>query len=142
MINHESNVFINRPVEQVFAFMSDPQNRSKWQSNLIKSEKITEGSTRTGTRLRELRRMGRREIEAQVEITDFEVNKRFATMTITTPHVTDSYSFESENSGTKVHHLYTMATSGFMRLLEPLIARSVKSGINESLEKLKSLLEG
>ena len=142
MINHETNVFINRPVEQVFAFMFDYQNRSKWQTNLVKSEKTTEGSSRVGTHLREFRRMGRREIETQVEITAFESNKHFSTKTITKPRVTDSYSFESENGGARVRHQYTMTTSGIMRLLEPLIARPVKIGINESFENLKRLLEG
>jgi uncharacterized protein YndB with AHSA1/START domain len=141
MITNEVSIFINRPIEQVFAFISDSQNRSKWQANLVKSEKITDGSVRLGTQLREFRRMGRREVETQVEVTAFEFNRHFSTKTITKPLVTDNYSFESENGGTRVQHQYTMTTSGIMRLFEPLIARPIKNGLNESFGKLKRLLE-
>lgn len=141
MITNEASILINRPVEQVFAFLSDPQNRSKWQANLVKSEKVTDGSVRLGTRLREFRQMGRREVETHVEVTSLESNQRFSTKTITKPLVTDNYMFESENGGTRIRHQYTMTTSGIMRLLEPLIAGSVKNGLNESFENLKRLLE-
>ena len=141
MINQEVHVYINRPVEQVFTFIIDSQNLSKWQSNLVKSEKITEGKWRVGTKFREVRRMGGRESEVQGEITILEPNKRFETKTSTLPLVTVSYSFEAEGGGTRVHHKFMMVTSGFMRLLEPLIAGSIKSENNADFEKLKSILE-
>jgi len=92
MIQHEVTIHINRPIEQVFAFLADSQNLRTWQSNLIANEQLTEGPLRVGTRFREVRRTGPRQSEIQAEITDFESNKRFATRTITQPKVTVSYS--------------------------------------------------
>lgn len=141
MIVKEASIYIDRPVEQIFAFIIDSQNLSKWQSNLIKSEKISEGNWRVGTKFREVRRMGRSESEVQGEITALEPNKRFETKTSTQPLVTVSYSYKAENGGTRVGYKITMVTWGFMRLMEPMIADSIKSDTNADLEKLKSILE-
>jgi uncharacterized protein YndB with AHSA1/START domain len=141
MIQHEVSIHLNRPVEQVFAFLIDPNNLRTWQSTLVENEQLTEKPMRVGTRFREVRQMGPRQTEVQAEITDFEPNKRFATKTLTKPQVTVSYSFEPENSGTQLNYKFIMQTSGFMRLLEPLIARSIKKDSHSDFEKLKHVLE-
>ena len=78
MIQHKVTIHLNRPVEQVFAFLVDTRNLHTWQSSLIRNELLTEGPLRVGTRFREVRRMGPRQSEIQAEITAFEPNKRFA----------------------------------------------------------------
>jgi len=141
MIQHEVTIHLNRPVEQVFAFLMDTGKLSTWQSNLIKMEKITEGPLRAGSRFKEVRRLGRRESEIQAEITAFELNKRFETKTLTRPQVTVSYSFEAEDGGTRLKHRFVMLTSGLMRLLEPLIASSIRKDSASDFKTLKSILE-
>ena len=141
MIQHEVTIHLNRPVEQVFAFLMDTGKLSTWQSNLIKMEQLTEGPLRAGSRFREVRRLGKKESEIQGEITVFEPNKRFETKTITKPQVTVSYSFEAENGGTRLKHKFVMFTSGLMRLLEPLIASSIKKESESDFETLKHILE-
>jgi len=141
MIQHEVTIHLNRPVEQVFAFLADTGKLSTWQSNLIKMELLTEGPLRAGSRFREVRRLGRRESEIQAEITAFEPNKRFETKTVTKPQVTVSYSFEAEDGGTLLRHKFVMLTSGMMRLLEPLIAGSIKKDTRLDFQKLKRILE-
>lgn len=141
MIQHELTIHLNRPVEQVFAFLMDSSKLSTWQSNLIKLEPLTEGPLRTGSRFREVRRLGRREAEIQGEITAFEPNKRFETKTLTKPQVTVSYAFEAEDGGTRLKHKFVMLTSGLMRLLEPMIASSIKKESESDFETLKQILE-
>jgi uncharacterized protein YndB with AHSA1/START domain len=141
MILHEVTIHLNRPIEQVFAFLMDTSKLSTWQSNLIKTEKITEGPLRAGSRFKEVRRLGRRESEIQAEITVFEPNRRFETKTLSKPHVTVSYSLESEDEGTRLNHKFVMLTSGLMRLLEPLIASSIKKDSASDFETLKRILE-
>ncbi|HLO33307.1 MAG TPA: SRPBCC family protein [Anaerolineales bacterium] len=141
MIQHEVSIHLNQPVEQVFAFLMDTGKLSTWQSNLIKTELLTEGPLRLGSRFREVRRLGRRESEIQGEITAFEPNKRFETSTLTKPQVTVSYSFEAENGGTRLKHKFVMLTGGLMRLFEPLIANSIKKESESDFETLKRILE-
>lgn len=141
MIKHEVSIHLNRPVEQVFAFLIDPDNLRSWQSNLIETEQLTEKPLRVGSQLREVRQMGPRQAEIQAEITTFEPNKRFATRTITKPQVTVSYTFEPRNGGTQLNYKFVMQTIGMMRLLQPLIAHSIKKDTNSDFERLKRLLE-
>jgi uncharacterized protein YndB with AHSA1/START domain len=141
MIKHEVTIHLNRPVEQVFAFLADTRKVSSWQSSLIELEQLTEGPLRAGSRFREVRRTGPRQSEIQAEITDFESNKRFATKTITKPQVTVSYSLQGEDGGTRLNYKFVMLTSGMMRLLEPLIAGSIKKDTDLDFQSLKRILE-
>ncbi len=142
MIQHEVSIHLNRPVEQVFAFLIDPSNLRAWQSNLIETEQLTEKPLRVGTRFREVRRMGRRATEYQAELTEFEPNKRFTTKTVTGPECVVSYIFDPENDGTRLSYKFILQTSGgMMRLLEPLIAGSIKKETRSDFENLKRILE-
>lgn len=141
MIQHEVTVYFNRPVEQVFAFLMDMNKLPTWQSNLIKSEQITEGPLRRGSRFREVRRIGKRESEIQGEITAFEPNKRFETKTMTKPQAMVSYSFDPEQGGTRLNYKFILVTSGLMRLLEPMIASSIKKDTASDFETLKRMIE-
>jgi uncharacterized protein YndB with AHSA1/START domain len=141
MIQNESTIHINRSVEQVFTFVVDSKNLRTWQSNLVENEQLTQGPLRVGSRFREVRRTGPGQSEIQAEITDFEPDKHFATRTLTKPKVTVSYAFEEEDGGTRITYKFVMITSGFMRLLEPLMAGSMKKSSDSDFEKLKYLLE-
>ena len=141
MIQHEVTLHLNRPVEQVFAFLADYQNLRTWQSDLIENEQLTEGPWRVGTRFREVRRTGPGQSEIHGEITDFEPNKRFSTKTSTKPEVTVSYSLKGENGGTRLNYKFVMLTSGMMRLLEPLMAGAIKKDTELDFQKLKHILE-
>jgi len=141
MIQHEVTIHLNKPVEQVFAFLMDTSKLSTWQSNLIKSEPLTAGPLRTGSRFREVRRINNKETEIQGEITALEPNKRFETKTATKPQAMVSYSLTPEHDGTRLIYKFALVTSGLMRLLEPMIASSIKKGTDQDFQKLKQILE-
>jgi hypothetical protein len=63
------------------------------------------------------------------------------TKTVTKPQATVSYSFDPENGGTRLRYKFVLLTSGIMRLLEPLIAGSIKKERESDFETLKNLLE-
>ena len=141
MIQHEVTIHLNKPVEQVFAFLMDTSKLSTWQSNLIKSEPLTAGPLRTGSRFREVRRINNKETEIQGEITALEPNKRLETKTATKPQAMVSYSLTPEHDGTRLIYKFALVTSGLMRLLEPMIASSIKKGTDQDFQKLKQILE-
>ncbi len=142
MIQHEVTIHINRPVEQVFGFLADAKNLRTWQSNLVENEQLTKGPMSVGTRFREVRRMGPRQSEIQLEITDFERNIRFATKTFTQPQVTVAYTFEPENGGTKLTNKFVMSAPEGMQLADSSHADSIKKDTEADLEKLKNIIEG
>ena len=141
MIQHEVTIHLDKPVEQVFAFLMDTSKLSTWQSNLIKSEQLSAGPLRTGSRFREVRRINNKETEIQGEITALEPNKHFETKTATKPQAMVSYSLDPEQGGTRLKYKFVLITSGLMRLLEPMIASSIKKDTESDFETLKRILE-
>lgn len=141
MIQHEVTIHLNKSVEQVFAFLMDTSNLATWQSNLIKSEPLTEGPLRTGSRFREVRRINNKETEIQGEITVLEPNKRLETKTATKPQAMVSYLLNPEQGGTQLKYKFVLITSGLMRMLEPMIASSIKKDTEADFETLKRILE-
>jgi uncharacterized protein YndB with AHSA1/START domain len=142
VIRHEMSVRLNRPVEQVFAFLVDPEKLTMWQSNLMKAEQLTPGPVRLGSRFREVRRLGRKETEVQAEVSAFERNQRLGTKTSTKPDVRINYSLDPEPGGTRLSFQFVMLTTGLMWILEPMISSSIRRQSAADFAKLKELLEG
>lgn len=140
MIQHEVTIHLNQPVEQVFAFITDTSKLSTWQSNLIKSEPLTEGPLRTGSRFREVRRINNKEENIEAEITRLEPNKRLETKTLTKPQAMVSYVLDPEPGGTRLKYKFTLETSGVMRLIEPMMAKSIQEGSEADFVTLKRIL--
>ncbi len=141
MIQNDVDIHINSPVEKVFAYLADAKNLRTWQADLIENEQLTEGPIRVGTRFREVRRTGPQQSEILAEITAFEPNKHFATKTLKGSQATVSYIVHEERGGTKLTYKFILQTSGFMRLMEPLIAASIKKDAKSDFRKLKQILE-
>ena len=141
MIQHEVTIHLNKPVEQVFAFLMDPSKLSTWQSNLIKSEPLTEGPLQEGSRFREIRRIQGRESEIEGEITALEPNKRLETRTMTKPQAMVSYILDPDQGGTRLKYKFVLITSGPMRLMEPIMAKAIKKDSETDFETLKQILE-
>lgn len=70
----ELSVELAAPVDRVFALLSDPRQRPRWQASLRGVEVLTEGPPRVGTRWRE-RPLGMGPLE--LEIVAFEENERW-----------------------------------------------------------------
>ncbi len=141
MIKYEKTVTINCPVDLVFALITDAKKLRSWQASLVENELLTDGPLHAGTRFREKRRMGSRETAIEGEVTDFVLNERFATRTLTSPKVTVSYTFEPVNNGSQVTYRFTMVAKGFMRLLEPFFLGSIKRDAEADFVNLKRILE-
>jgi uncharacterized protein YndB with AHSA1/START domain len=141
MIQHEVSVHLNQPVERVFAFLMDTAKLTSWQANLIKIEQTTEGPLHTGSRFHEVRRLGRKATDIEGEVTVLEPNRRLETKTLSEPHVTVNYFFEPEENGTRLTRRFIMPTQCFMRLMEPVIGKSIKKDAIADFETLKRKLE-
>lgn len=68
MAGFEASEIIERPAEEVFRFVEDTANASKWVGEGVRIEPLTEGPMRAGWRFKETRRMGGRDASAEIEI--------------------------------------------------------------------------
>ena len=78
MLKIESTTVINRPVEEVFAVLSNLENNPKWASVFLEVKKTSEGPIGVGTTWRVVQKAFGRQIESEVEVAEYEPNRKCA----------------------------------------------------------------
>lgn len=142
MINIEDSIVIHRPIEEVFAYVSDLTNGPEWQTGLIEVRKTTIEPRGIGTRYTFVRKFLGRKLEASNEFTTYEPNNIVTFKTTSGPmSVEASYRFQPEPAGTRVTCQIEMKPEGFSKLAEPLIAASIRREMSAEFGYLKDLLE-
>ena len=117
MIKVENSGIINRPIEEVFAFVGDQTNAPQWQSGLVEVRRTTDGPLRVGTTHTFVRNFMGRKMEASNEYVAYEPNKRITIKSTSGPvRVEFSYLFESTAEGTKLTGKMEMQAAGLLRL--------------------------
>jgi uncharacterized protein YndB with AHSA1/START domain len=143
MINTEKSMVINRPIEEVFAYVGDQRNTPNWQAGLVDVKRLTDGPPGVGTKHTIVRSFMGRKMEASNEYVAYEPGRRITFKTISGPVLLEaSYLFESVADGTKLTSKIQMDATGFMSLAEPLIARGLRREMDVAFVTLKDLLEG
>jgi uncharacterized membrane protein len=142
VISFETSVRIQRPVEEVFAFVSDPLKFPRWNA-AVQAVHETSGQQRevgsTYSMERELpagRVENELEIFARVPPTEFGIR----TTRGPTPFVY-RYRFSSERGATLVHLDAEVDLPRPAALLGPLAGRAVKRGVDANFATLKGILE-
>ena len=142
MINEEQSAIINRPIGDVFAYVSDLRHSAEWQAGLLEARQTTEGPQGIGTQFAFVRKFMGRKMEASVEFVRYEPSSivTFRSILGSMP-IESSYLFEVAPEGTKVTSRVEMEPRGFMSLAEPLIAASLRREMEAGFGELKDLLE-
>src|SRR3981081_1119311 len=101
MVKFEISTHINRPVADVFKYMADPTKLPEWNS-IVEEAVPSETPIRMGTKIQTRARFLGRKIEPTVEVTEYELNKRFAQKGDKPFPLKISNLLEAEGGGTKV----------------------------------------
>lgn len=142
MINVEDSVIINRPVEEVFAFVADQTNAPQWQDGLLEVRRVTDGPIGVGTKHTVVRKFLGRRMELTNEYIRYEPNRQVTFKGDTGPARFEvSYLTEATAVGTKVTCQMQMEQGGLFGLAEPFMARSLKRDFAANFRDLKALLE-
>ena len=142
MTSFEASVRIARPLDEVFAFTSDPLNLPRWNS-AVRAVRQTRGRDRavdsTYAMERELP-TGR--VHNDLEVFAHEHPSRFGIRTTSGPTpFAYQYGFAHENGETVVRLNAALELSGAKGLLATVATRAVKHGANDNLAALKRILE-
>ncbi len=142
MAKAEVSTTIKRPVEDVFAVLSNPENSPKWSSSSLEAEQTSPGPIGVGTTARSVGKFLGRRIESESEITEFEPNRKFAVQSKSGPFPFQaSMNFEPIEGGTRVNVTFVAEPGGFFKLAEPLVMSMAKRQFQSDLENLKDLME-
>ena len=142
MINLDLGTLIDRPVKDVFAFVADPNNMSKWNSTVVSLEQITPGEVGVGTKFKSTGEMMGRRVEGEMQVTAYEPNTKCGFQVNAGPiQVNMNLTFKTVGTGTKISLNAQGNPAGFFKLAEGVMAGRVKSMMEENLARLKSQLE-
>jgi carbon monoxide dehydrogenase subunit G len=142
MIRAETSVLINRPVEDIEAFLNDLQNQSQWVSGHIEARSRTEGPLRLGYKYTDVRQMLGQRLEATVELTEYVPKQRRSFKTTDSPISAEAtFIFEPVEGGTRVSYTFEGEARGVFKLADPILARMIQRQVETDFSNLKDLLE-
>lgn len=142
MARIEASVVINRPINDVFVYVTDAESWLQWESGLLEVEQTSEGPMGVGTTFRGANKALGRRMEWTSEITEYKPNRKWGQKIISKGWSTvESLTFEPVEGGTRVTLFSQLETSGFFRLVASITARMMQKQIEGNLAKLKGILE-
>jgi uncharacterized protein YndB with AHSA1/START domain len=140
MINIERSIVIDRPVEQVFAYVTDASKAPGWQGGV---EAVEGQASTVGSQYTEVRKFMGREMRSVLELTAFEPNARWAAKVVKGPVPYEvSIQFEPSDGGTRLTTRVDGEPTGFFKVAEGMVKGQLEKSIEEDIKRLKGILEG
>jgi hypothetical protein len=130
------------PIDQVFDFVSKPENDYQWQYGTLETAKLSEGISVVGTFFRSVGHLiGRRNLST-FEVVEYKLNSRYAFRSHSGPlHLQTSYTFEMVEGSTRLNVFTRVHVVNFFKVNERSLGKKIKKQTKENLTILKSLLE-
>jgi carbon monoxide dehydrogenase subunit G len=142
MIKFEKRYYIDRPKQEVFDFVTDPANDTKWRDSASSAEWISEGPVGVGSTQRSVDKFLGRKIELTTEVTAWDPPNKYGLKTLSGPVPTEStITFESEGSGTQLTINGQVEFGGFFKMTEGLVGKQVEKQLDTDFNGLKRVLE-
>lgn len=143
MVDFQSSIIIQKPVEVVFKYIIDTDNTPKIMPNVVKLDMLTEAPIRKGSKFLETRSIRGREAKAEIEIIEYEHNKCYSTKSIANGiTIIYKYSFEPIEEGTQVHFEAFVQIKGIFGFLSRCaLIKILKQEDGYLLQYLKEELE-
>ena len=142
MINLDLGTLVDRPMKDVFAFVGDPKNMSKWNSAVVSLEQITPGDVGIGTKFKSTGEMLGRRIEGEMQVTAYEPDTKCGFQVNSGPmQVNITVTLKTVGTGTKISLHAEGNPAGFFKIAEGMMAGRVKTMMEENLASLKAQLE-
>ena len=137
----QHTIEIQRPVAEVFAFITEPANYPRWQPTLMAIEPHSPGPLRVGSTATEVRRFLGREMQTTWTCVEHEPLTRSAIESHDGP-VPFRGTFDLEPVDGATRFTWTVETRGAAtRLAGPLVGRATRRELEASSGRLKELLE-
>ena len=142
----ETSVKINKPVEQVFAFLTNLENQKKLSTYITDIE--VSGPVQLGTKYKiETTSMGFKNATTN-EVVSFEPNRKVGVKTLAAPpasDVTNTYLLEEDGGGTKLtlqmDAVLTPAGMPNVPGMEEVMKSQMKAGLDSTMAAMKKAIE-
>jgi uncharacterized protein YndB with AHSA1/START domain len=141
-----ASVVIDRPIEEVFAFLADGENDPKFSPRVQQIAKTTDGPAGVGTRYASTVKDAGMTSQREFEYTAFEEPSRIrwaerSKNAVTAPE--GGYDLAPAGEGkTELTFFNVLEGHGFGKLIAPLALRSARKGAGDFARSIKAAVEG
>jgi uncharacterized membrane protein len=141
MMKFENSVIINQPVTTVFDFVTNLNNNTKWQTDILELEITSEGRFELGSTYRCVNRFMGKRLETEGIITGYELN-RLCSFRITSGSVSGEsrFLFEAVAGATKFTTTADLDLK-FFKLGWIVLKRKIYKQLINDMLRLKEILE-
>jgi uncharacterized membrane protein len=136
----EHTIIVDRPANELFAFLANAENDPKWRPGVLDISRVA--GSGVGTRYRQGVKgpFGRR-IPADIEITELDPNELIAFRALEGPvRPTGRYELAPADRGTRVRFVLEAEITGVKKLMAPMVQKQMTREVG-NLERLKRVLE-
>jgi carbon monoxide dehydrogenase subunit G len=139
MIEAHGNTEIERPATEVFDYLADARNEPEWLPGAERVEKVSEGPVGLGTRFSgTYARAG----TVELELVEFEPPRRVTFRARSRiVHFDDAVELSEEDGRTVLRAVMTAQPQGLMKLMAPLMARTMRRQFAGNWQHLRAHLE-
>ena len=141
-----ATVTIDRPIEEVFAFLADGENDKRFSARILEIAKTTDGAPGVGTVYASTAKDGPITAKHEFELTVFEPpakirwTERSRTTPVSVPE--GGYDLERAGEGTRLTFFNVLAGRGLRgKLFEPLALKSARKGADAFVQSIKEAVE-
>ncbi len=140
MFSLEKSIVIHRPVEDVFVFVSNSENRPKWVP-VKEVRKTTTGPIGVGTTFTNVIKMMGRDQVSSLEVVEYLPNQAYTFKTAWPFPCHLHHTLNPSGDGTRVTLRLEAQLNGFFKLLQPFMLRTSQRQMDLDLAALKACLE-
>jgi uncharacterized protein YndB with AHSA1/START domain len=140
----EATVVIDRPIEEVFAFLADGENDPKFSPRVLEISKTTDGPPGVGTVYASTVKDAGVKTQREFKITEFEPPTRIRWTEVSKNLVSapeGGYDLAPESSGTRVTIYNVLEGHGVGKVIAPLALRSARKGADDFGKSIKTAVE-
>ena len=142
MNEFEITVVIERPVEDVFAVLTDMSKTPAWTPGLTEVRRDGDGPLQVGEALTFVGSFLGRSYESAAAVTELVADQRFASKTTSGPfHLEIDSRLEPVANGIRLATIYRGESHGFFKIAESIVTRLARKQFETAAVNLKALME-
>jgi carbon monoxide dehydrogenase subunit G len=141
MAHVEASITTKRPIDEVFAALSDWTNSEKWISSTQSVTKTSDGPIGVGTTWSTVGKLLGRTLEADITATEFEPDQKSAWVVDKPFKATTTFTLKSVDGGTRVDQTTDAELEGFFKLAQAVMLPMMKRQLQNDLETFRDLMD-
>lgn len=134
---------VDRPLDEVFAFIGDFANTKDWDPGVSDSRQVTDGPAGVGTRYAVDVVFNGRRLPMTYEVTAWDPPNRVVLhgegSTVT---AVDDIRFEATAAGTRILYSADLRLKGLLKLAEPFLGKRFEQTGRDAIAGMRRALEG